>query len=71
MAGVGARAPGKAMGSSWCSTAVFRARSAIQYRQKLEETVRLLLGVRPNEPYVENEFSFEIGAAFRSTRLAS
>ena len=27
---------------------------------KLEET-GLLLGVRPNEPYAENEFSFEIG----------
>jgi sigma-B regulation protein RsbU (phosphoserine phosphatase) len=28
--------------------------------EKLEET-GLLLGVRPNEPYAENEFSFEIG----------
>jgi len=31
-----------------------------QALEKLEET-GLLLGVRPNEPYVENEFSFEIG----------
>jgi sigma-B regulation protein RsbU (phosphoserine phosphatase) len=31
-----------------------------QALEKLEET-GLLLGVRPNEPYAENEFSFEIG----------
>jgi phosphoserine phosphatase RsbU/P len=34
-----------------------RGRQALE---KLEET-GLLLGVRPNEPYAENEFSFEIG----------